>query len=458
MGDVDFMGMKVRQDVYDEFIDMDEIEEQQFLEKFEIFARGGDPDIPRGLQTLQNIDQIENIRQDMLEHYRGNLQAEKQWDKILKASDKHKRELLMKKLGFGLAGAVGLSAIPFIADNEDYDEDILNKHSTNVDDEGVKTMIKFAEIVEETYKAKQGAKIQDSIDGFTPTITDSDLITIWEKDDKAIFAIRGIDFGSEKKELLQMATKSFFTATDEEDFGTIYKKNLDEVEKILLDYQSQNPDKTIILSGHSRGGRLSLNLGRKYDLETRAFNPATNFREDERDYNHDVSKIHTYMTKRDLVPKYQRAVKKLNEENNYVVKNYNFIKADLPHHSLGYFTDENNIIQVRRHGKQIDDLQKRIRLESQSGEYISGEDYVDSDLGNFDGVLEGAATPFIAKPFIPNNFDVDTLINPPKNLTYGEFERRMANKKMRKKRIKELFDKLDVDGNGLLSPDELARG
>jgi hypothetical protein len=164
------------------------------------------------------------------------------------------------------------------------------------------------------------------------------------------------------------------------------------------------------------------------------------------------------MTKRDLVPKYQRSVRKLNEENNYVVKNYNFIKADLPHHSLGYFTDENNIIQVRKHGKQIDDLQKTIRLESQSGEYISGEDFVDSDLGRF-----GEPKSFLGEvlenqtPFIPNNFDVDTLINPPKNLTYGEFERRMANKKMRKKRIKELFDKLDVDGNGLLSPDELAR-
>ena len=429
MGDVNFMGMKVRQDVYDEFIDMDEIEEQQFLEKFEIFARGGDPDIPRGLQTLQNIDQLENIRQEMLDHYRGSLEAEKQWDKFLKASDKHKRELLMKKLGFGLAGAVGLAALPFIADNDNYDEEVLNKHSSNVDDKGVKTMIKFAEIVEETYKAKKGSKIQDSIDGFTPTITDSDLITIWEKDDKAIFAIRGIDFSSEKTELLQMARKSFFTATNEEDFGTIYKKNLDIVEKILLDYQSQNPDKTIILSGHSRGARLSLNLGRKYNLETRAFNPATNFKEEERDYNHDVSKIHTYMTKRDLVPKYQRSVRKLNEENNYVVKNYNFIKADLPHHSLGYFTDENNIIQVRRHGIR--------RTEPKS---FLGEPHEDP------------------KPFIPNNFDVDTFINQPKNLTYGDFERRMANKKMRKKRIKELFDKLDVDGNGLLSPDELARG
>ncbi len=442
MGDVDFMGMKVRQDVYDEFIDMDELEEQQFMEHFDRLAQGG---------------QFENIDQSYLDHYRGDKEAEKQWDKILKASDKHKRDLLMKKLGFGLVGAVGFSALPFIANNDNYDEDVLNKHSTNVPDEEVKTMIKFAEIVQETYKAKHGAKIQDSIDGFTPTITDSDLITIWEKDDKAVFAIRGIDFGSEKTELLQMATKSFFTATDEEDFGTIYKKNLDEVEKILLDYQSQNPDKTIILSGHSRGGRLSLNLGRKYDLETRAFNPATNFREDERDYNHDVSKIHTYMTKRDLVPKYSRSVKKLNEENNYVVKNYNFIKADLPHHSLGYFTDENNIIQLRRHGKQIDDLQKTIRLEMKSGEYISGEDFVDSDLGNFGEpsflgeVLEDA------KPFIPNNFDVNT-INEPKNLTYGDFERRMANKKMRKRRIKELFDKLDIDGNGLLSPDELARG
>ena len=443
MGDVDFMGMKVRQDVYDEFIDMDEIEEQQFMEHFDRLAQGG---------------QFENIDQSYLDHYRGDREAQRQWDSLLKASDKHKRELLMKKLGFGLAGAVGLAALPFIADNDNYDEEVLNKHSSNVDDKGVKTMIKFAEIVEETYKAKKGSKIQDSIDGFTPTITDSDLITIWEKDDKAIFAIRGIDFGSEKKELLQMATKSFFTASDEEDFGNIYKKNLDEVENILLDYQSQNPDKTIILSGHSRGGRLSLNLGRKYDLETRAFNPATNFLESERDYNHDVSKIHTYTTKYDIVPSYQRSVKKLNEENNYVVKNYNFIKADLPHHSLGYFTDENNIIQVRRHGKKIDDLQKTIRLESQSGEYISGEDYVNSDLGWFDGVLEEVATPFIAKPFTPNNSDVDTIINQPKNLTYGEFERIMANKKMRKKRIKELFDKLDIDGNGLLSPDELARG
>ena len=161
------------------------------------------------------------------------------------------------------------------------------------------------------------------------------------------------------------------------------------------------------------------------------------------------------MTKRDLVPKYQRAVKKLNEENNYVVKNYNFIKADLPHHSLGYFTDENNIIQVRRHGKQIDDLQKTIRLESKSGEYISGEDYVDSDLGRFESTsFLGEVLLEDAKPFTPNNFDVDT-INAPKNLTYGDFERRMANKKMRKKRIKELFDKLDIDGNGLLSPEEL---
>ena len=440
MGDVDFFGMKVRQDVYDEFIDMDEIQEQQFMEHFDRLAQGG---------------QFENIEQSYLDYYRGNREAENQWDKFLRANDKHKREA-NKKLSFGLVGAIGISTIPFIANNENYDEDILNKHSTNVPDEEVKKMIKFAEIVQETYRAKQGAKIEDNIDGFKPTITDSDLITLWEKDDKTIFAIRGIDFGSEKSELLQMATKSFFTANDEEDFGSIYKKNLDEVEKILLDYQSQNPDKTIILTGHSRGGRLSLNLGRKYDLETRSFNPATNFLESERDYNHDVSKIHTYMTKGDIVPKYQRAVKKLNEENNYVVKNYNFIKADLPHHSLGYFTDENNIIQVRRHGKQIDDLQKTIRLESQSGEYISGEDFVDSDLGNFDGVLE--VTPVIAKPFISNNFDVDTFINQPKNLTYGEFERRMANKKMRKKRIKELFDKLDIDGNGLLSPEELSRG
>jgi len=120
--------------------------------------------------------------------------------------------------------------------------------------------------------------------------SDIDSMVFENKDNnELIVAMRGLDFLYSPRDQMigveifledayQQSGSDFETATKKKkgisllknEYGEILKKEQSKIEQLKNEY----PNKKIVLSGHSRGGRKAIDLGEKNKLEYHAFQPA----------------------------------------------------------------------------------------------------------------------------------------------------------------------------------------
>ena len=295
---------------------------------------------------------------------------------------------------------------------------------------------------------------KDEFLGLTRYDTGNDLAMGFYDDDTFYFAIRGLDVKNDFRDFIQggaMALKTL-SAGDPDDMGGVFKDDVMILEKALLAAVRQYPDKKFVLLGHSRGGIASLILGRKLNLQTHAYNPASNRAEHHRDYEgYDTSNINIYTTNRDMVPRNLRNTAGFSPEThiNIITQNQDIMFE----HGIGHFADAQAWMSLR------------VR-ENPLNEFFSEEDDVIVDP--FIERIEYPVQAFSNIPFIPNNFSRVNLDNeviaptPSESMdadgdgvvTYIEFVRYWSKRGYSMDRIKEMFNTMDVNGNNILDSGE----
>lgn len=85
--------------------------------------------------------------------------------------------------------------------------------------------------------------------------------------------IRGTDFSNKQSGRNEDLLTDIVLAFGLEGLTPRYRRS----ERLLNKLKSENPDKNIILSGHSLGGRISRDLGYKYNLENHNYAPGTTY-------------------------------------------------------------------------------------------------------------------------------------------------------------------------------------
>ena len=290
----------------------------------------------------------------------------------------------------------------------------------------------------------------------------NDLSQGFSNDNTFYFAIRGLDIVNDARDFVEgiaMGVESVQT-DNPDDFGSIFDNDVKILEKSLLDAIRKYPNKKFVILGHSRGGAVSLQLGRKFNLETHSFNAASKRGEFYRDYEgYDTSNINIYTTNRDLVPAHLRNTASYSPETHI-----NIITANqdmLFEHGISHFTSSDGWLSLRV-------------KENPSNEY-------DFDGPEFEFIQDTTAIidePFIKEeiqftknvfnnvPFVPNNKIVEPKIVEPKIstnkldadndgfITYREFKSYWKSKGLTDKRIDELFNSLDKDNNRVLDSNE----
>jgi len=120
-----------------------------------------------------------------------------------------------------------------------------------------------------------------NIGDYTLQDTGNDLTALFVNKNKkeSVLAIRGLmpfeDY-KDRFQLGEMIAYTFMETENAERMGMEYKNDRDIVRRTYNLAKEQYPDHKLVLSGHSRGGKLTLNLGREKDLEYHAFSPAGN--------------------------------------------------------------------------------------------------------------------------------------------------------------------------------------
>jgi len=111
--------------------------------------------------------------------------------------------------------------------------------------------------------------------------TGNDLSALFVNKNKkeSVLAIRGLMLIEDYKETFQlgeMIAYTFAETQNAENMGVEYKNDRDIVRQSYKLAKQQYPDHKMVVTGHSRGGKLTLHLGRENDIEYHAFSPAGN--------------------------------------------------------------------------------------------------------------------------------------------------------------------------------------
>ena len=219
-----------------------------------------------------------------------------------------------------------------------------------------------------------------------------------DKDKKVILALRGIEAAdpTDRKQLFQMGISTILENERADSFGIQFKEDKMMVNEVYKTIKKLYPDYELIITGHSRGGGLATHLGRKYREKFHSFSSATNLagRNDVLDFeggNH-------YYHVRDPVPVFLRSQAGKSIEQHHTLNNR--IINPLDAHSINNFVDRGSLLNVKSVIKkspkltidEVDEMQKSIIADIRSGEVITGEDFVDSDLGNFPDTFSKSKT------------------------------------------------------------------
>ena len=290
--------------------------------------------------------------------------------------------------------------------------------------------------------------------------TGNDLSQGFYDDNTFYFAIRGLDIKNDFRDFIQggaMAVESLQT-DDPNDFGTIFHADVDMLEKSLLEAVRLYPNKKFVLLGHSRGAMASLVLGRKLNIQTHAYNPASKRGEYHRDYSgHDTHNINIYTTNRDIVPSHLRNTAGYSPEThiNIITQNQDIMFE----HGIGHFVDANGWLSLRVRENPLNEF------------YTEDDDTIIIDP--FIERIEYMQPVFNERPFTPQNTLSFNVTNDKiKNrvtpsiigdaldtdgdmvVTYIEFVRYWSKRGYSMDKIKQMFKSLDLNNDNVLDNNE----
>jgi len=222
---------------------------------------------------------------------------------------------------------------------------------------------------------------------------DNDLTGLFVNNDKkeVVIATRGILPGFDRKDTLQtipMVRDFLLEKQKPESFGSQFKKDRKMVDEIYRRVRINYPEYKIVKTGHSRGGAVTVYLGRKWDLEYHAFSPVGN----KADYTDSVpvENGNIYYHTKDPVSYNFHKRKGLNVEQHYELFNTRIN----PHSVNDFFDTDSIVVKYPKLSKaQQLGLEEEILLDmkTKDEDIISPEEFVLSDLGIFDD--EGLSSP-----------------------------------------------------------------
>jgi hypothetical protein len=332
---------------------------------------------------------------------------------------------IIKKYGGIATGLIALGGLGMMVLNKQtadatedlYEEEVLpivplpnEKEEENMSEDEKKEMNKFAKMIQVVYDRRKagGTNFVDinpafrqrdvnipnqDVEGYKFERTGNDLTGVFINDEKGeiVIAMRGLMPLNDKKDLLQFPEMTASSALEEQRgdaFGKTFRADRKMLEKVYLDAKKLYPDYNIITTGHSRGGRGAIYLGRKYDLEFHAFSPATN-RGDLADTN-PTEKGNHYYHFRDPVSRHMASKRGGSIEQHYVSYNNRLYPHSLVDFQKdGKYHDATMFLkQPRMTRADIDEMERLIVDEviaenTKIDNFISGEDFIDSDLGRF---------------------------------------------------------------------------
>lgn len=140
---------------------------------------------------------------------------------------------------------------------------------------------KYADMVKQHYNLHQNKDVKN-VGDYKFIADNSDENSAVFKNDKnkeLVIAMRGTDIQEQKSRnilgRLGLETASQFldvpNILGQGEFGELVKDTNDKIDSL----KNSNPDFDIVLSGHSRSGKVAVDIGKDRDIKTFAFNPAS---------------------------------------------------------------------------------------------------------------------------------------------------------------------------------------
>jgi hypothetical protein len=194
------------------------------------------------------------------------------------------------------------------------------------------------------------------------------IVFVDEKDKKVTVAMRGLSISKDNRDRQQFVEMTFASLFPKEvdkgqiaDFGALFAADVDHLTDVVNLVRIDFPDYELSIAGHSRAGAAALEVGRRYNIKTYAFNPAGNRREKEREFTgYDPTNINIFTSDQDKIPKYIKENIKFSPETNHMVVNKKAygIMGFARGHGIHHFIDEPNIYSIRKKTKTILDEKK----------------------------------------------------------------------------------------------------
>ena len=204
----------------------------------------------------------------------------------------------------------------------------------------------YADMVSETYNFASDGQEPTNIGDFQPLINEfTEKTGAWINPDKKeiIVTHRGIMLSKPEdiKTLITEIAPSYIPGSSKLEYEEIYGKRgnmfadlnsyKDQVESLEAEY----PEYEIILSGHSRGGGIALELARDGNYSSYIFAPISRHNEEAQLLNrgkestHLPSKINIYYSSRDGAPTYLRELEnKFGESHNIIEPRDDILKQE----------------------------------------------------------------------------------------------------------------------------------
>ena len=342
---------------------------------------------------------------------------------------------------------------------------------------------------------------EEEFEGFEVYSTESSLSQMFvDKDNKKVMiAMRGIEAIRDIRdqfEIIEMGVTSILpqrildklyknTNDDNKIFGKFFNEDLAHIVDVIEMAKIEFENHEISLYGHSRAGGAVLEAGRAYNMKTIAFNPASNSRENVRDYSkHDPENIHIFMSEFDIVPKFIRDEIGYTPENTYLVKHTNSNAFNLYAHGINNFLDDHNIHSITKSARPQDNKQdnkqdipissierqlaigppkKQLQIEAPKTQFNTNGLFAGYDFETQELFSSAPSTVFNdlnrLKPqeFKPIRLSVfDNIdVNKDNIITLKEFTSYYKKFGNTDENIKETFNNLDENNDGILSRNEV---
>jgi len=382
---------------------------------------------------------------------------------------------------------------------------------SNLNEEEIETMKTRAEMIQYVYSSTKKSGIQtpfnENEDRKNYVLTDEKFknfdiydsgsslshLFVDEENKNVIIAMRGLlpsHDNRDRKMLIEMSNAMlqipFISESRKRgqisNFGKRYEQDVQYLVNTVNYVENEFPNYTIELTGDSRAGAATLDVGREYNLKTHAFNPAGHRRESQREFEgYDPQNINIFTSDIDLIPKFIRDNVKYSPENNYILTNKipkgMFGTPIAKGHSINHFIDEENIHMIRKKSKIILDKDKFSKMreiaskedEEEEQKLISFEEklmlgrpettkrlvssYDDLGLFNDDEItvfsILNKQPERIFRPY-RNTFDLIDRNNDNK-ISYNEYKSYYLNKGLSEKSIRRMFNKQDTNNDGFIS-------